>query len=214
MSVFHLASQFFLRFICNLARVSSLFLVWCVFSRSVMSNTLQRILAWIAMPFSMGSSQSRYQTQVSHNADSLLSEPLGKHKNIGMGSLSLLQGILPAQGSNEDLLHCRQILYQLSYQGIPVCFLLLSNNIPLYVLAQMVKRLPTVWETQVWSLGRENPLEKEMATHSSTLAWKIPWTEEPCRLQSMVSQRVRHDWAASLTHSYVYISSVQSLSCV
>ena len=147
-------------------------------------------------------------------ADSLLSEPLGKHKNIGMGSLSLLQGILPAQGSNEDLLHCRQILYQLSYQGIPVCFLLLSNNIPLYVLAQMVKRLPTVWETQVWSLGRENPLEKEMATHSSTLAWKIPWTEEPCRLQSMVSQRVRHDWAASLTHSYVYISSVQSLNCV
>ena len=56
-------------------------------------------------------------------------------------------------------------------------------------------------ETQVWSLGQEDPLEKEMATHSSTLAWKIPWTEEPCRLQSMGSQRVRHDWATSLTHS-------------
>ena len=60
-------------------------------------------------------------------------------------------------------------------------------------VAQMVKRLPTMQETQVQSLGREDPLEKEMATHSSTLAWKIPWTEEPRRLQSMGSQRVRHD---------------------
>ena len=50
-----------------------------------------------------------------------------------------------------------------------------------------------MWETQVQSLGREDPLEKEMATHSSTLAWKIPWTEEPGRLQSMGSQRVRYD---------------------
>ena len=49
----------------------------------------------------------------------------------------------------------------------------------------MVKRLPTMWETWVQSLGREDPLEKEMATHSSTLAWKIPWTEEPGKLQSM-----------------------------
>ena len=46
----------------------------------------------------------------------------------------------------------------------------------------MVKRLPAMWETRVRSLGREDPLEKEMATHSSTLAWKIPWSEEPCRL--------------------------------
>ena len=45
-----------------------------------------------------------------------------------------------------------------------------------------LKRLPAMWETQVRSLGREDPLEKEMATHSSTLAWKTPWTEEPCRL--------------------------------
>ena len=57
----------------------------------------------------------------------------------------------------------------------------------------MVKCLPAVQETQVRSLGWEDPLEKEMATHSSTLAWKIPWTEEPGRLQSMESQRVRHD---------------------
>jgi len=56
----------------------------------------------------------------------------------------------------------------------------------------MVKRLPAIWETRVRSLGREDPLEKEMATHSSTLAWKIPWTEELGRLQSMGSLRVGH----------------------
>ena len=62
----------------------------------------------------------------------------------------------------------------------------------------MVKRLPAMRETWVQSLGQEDPLEKEMATHSSTLAWKIPWMEEPGRLQSMGSQRVGHHWATSL----------------
>ena len=57
----------------------------------------------------------------------------------------------------------------------------------------MVKHLPTMQETWVQSLGQENLLEKEMATHSRILAWEIPWTEEPGRLQSMGSQRVRHD---------------------
>ena len=57
----------------------------------------------------------------------------------------------------------------------------------------MIKRLPTMRETRVPSLGRKDPLEKEMGTHSSTLAWKIPWTEEPGRLQFMGSQRVRHN---------------------
>ena len=57
----------------------------------------------------------------------------------------------------------------------------------------MVKHLPTMQETQVRSLGWEDPLGKEMATHSSTLAWIIPWTEERCRLQSMESQRVGYD---------------------
>ena len=57
----------------------------------------------------------------------------------------------------------------------------------------MVKRLPTTQEAQVQSLGQEDPLEKDMATHSSTLAWKIPWMEEHGRLQSMGSQRVGHD---------------------
>ena len=60
-------------------------------------------------------------------------------------------------------------------------------------MAQMVKRLSTMWETQVPSLGWEDPLEKEMAIHSKTIAWKIPWIEEPGGLQSMGSQRVGHD---------------------
>ena len=64
-------------------------------------------------------------------------------------------------------------------------------------MAQAVKNLPAMQETQVQSLGQEDPLEKEMATYSSTLAWKNPWTEEPCRLQSMGSQRVRHDFKTS-----------------
>ena len=60
-------------------------------------------------------------------------------------------------------------------------------------MAQMVKCLPAMRETQVQSLGQEDPLEKEMATHSSILAGRIPWTEESGRLESMGSQRVRHD---------------------
>ena len=66
------------------------------------------------------------------------------------------------------------------------------------LVTQMVKCLPAMWESQVWSLGQEDPREKEVAPHSSTLAWKIPWMEEPGRLQSMGSQRVRHDWEISL----------------
>ena len=61
------------------------------------------------------------------------------------------------------------------------------------LVPQRVKRLPTMLETQVQSLGWEDPLEKAMATHSSTLAWKILWTEKPGRLQSMGWQRVGHD---------------------
>ena len=60
-------------------------------------------------------------------------------------------------------------------------------------MAQTVKRLPTMPETRVQALGQEVPLEKEMATHSSILAWKIPWKEDPSRLQSMGSQRVGHN---------------------
>ena len=61
------------------------------------------------------------------------------------------------------------------------------------LVAKMVKQLPAMRETWIRSLGRDDPLEEEMATHSSTFAWKIPWTEEPGRLQSMGSQRIGHN---------------------
>ena len=80
-------------------------------------------------------------------------------------------------------------------------------------VAQMVKNPPAILETQeMWvrSLGWEDPLEKRMATHSSILAWEIPWTEEPGRLQSMGSQRVRHSWA--INSSLVYHKSASNWS--
>ena len=67
-------------------------------------------------------------------------------------------------------------------------------------VAQRLKYLPGMWETWVQSPGWEDPLEKEMEPHSSTLAWRIPWREQPGRLQSMGSQRVGHNWATSLLH--------------
>ena len=181
-------------------------------------------------------------------ADSLPAEPEGKPKNIAVCSLSLLQWIFLTQELNQGLLHCRLILYQVSYQRSPLIFLRncqmifqpgytilhspqLCMRVPIsphllpeflfyyshstvydYIYLTVVficvsltylfreapicfpggsdgKALPAMQETWVRSLGREDPLEKEMATHSSTLAWKIPWTEKPGRLSSMGSQR-------------------------
>ena len=70
-----------------------------------------------------------------------------------------------------------------------------------YLLAQTVKNLPAILETWVWSMGWEDPLEKRMATHSSILAWRIPWTEESGGLQSMGSQRDRHSW---VTDTFIF----------
>ena len=81
-----------------------------------------RILEGVAFPFSTGSSQPRDETLVFHiSADSLPAEPQGKLKNTGAGILSLFQGIFLTEELNQGLLHCRQILYHLSYQGSPVC---------------------------------------------------------------------------------------------
>ena len=79
------------------------------------------------------------------------------------------------------------------------------------LVAQMVKHLPTVRETWVQSLGQEDLLEKKMATHSSILAWRIPWTEEHGRLQSIGSQRVRHNWATSLSFT---LYSLNIMKCI
>ena len=115
----------------------SVYAVLAVLSHSVVSNSMTawtvgcqaslsmgilqaRILEEVAMPSSRGSSQPRDQTQVSIlQMDSLPSEPPGKLMNSQVGSQSLLQGIFPTQELNSDLLHCRHILYQLSYQGRP-----------------------------------------------------------------------------------------------
>ena len=81
-------------------------------------------------------------------------------------------------------------------------------HVPIFsasLATQMVKRLPTMRKTRVRPLGWEDPLEKEMATHSSILAWKIPWTEEPGRLQSMGLQRVRHDEQVDFTSYSVHV---------
>ena len=76
------------------------------------------------------------------------------------------------------------------------------------LVVQMVKNLPAMQETQVQSLGQEDPLEKGMSTYSSSLAWRIPWTEEPGSLQSTGSQRVRHDWA---TNTFTLVSLSKGL---
>ena len=76
----------------------------------------------------------------------------------------------------------------------------------------MVKNLPAMQETWVWSLGQEDSLEKGMATHSSILAWRIPWTEEPGGLQSIGSQRGSHYWATNT--SFIFACPESSLRCV
>ena len=88
---------------------------------------------------------------------------------------------------------------QLCELDVSICIL----GFPGTLVAQRVKHLPAMQETWVRSLSQEDPLVKEMATHSSILAWRIPWTEEPGGLQSTGSQRVRHDWATSHTHTFI-----------
>ena len=89
-----------------------------------------------------------------------------------------------------------------------------NNNLSL--VAQTVKSLPAIQETWIRFLGQEDPLEKEMATGSSTLAWKIPWTEEPGRLQFTGSLRVGHNWATSLHFTCCSMSSYNCcfLTCI
>ena len=87
-----------------------------------------------------------------------------------------------------------------------------ANQFRTSLVVQTVKHLPTMWETRVQSLGWEDLLEKETATHSNILAWKIPWEEEPGRPQSMGLQRVGHDWATSLSLSNQFYQEVSSKS--
>ena len=127
---------------------------------------------------------------------------------------SFLSSFLPTsirylgKNSVHSLSHIQ--LYDLMNCSTPCCPV--HHQVPEFTQAslvvQMVKHLPAMQETQVWFLGWEDPLEKEMTIHSSPLTWKIPWTEEPDRLQSMRSQRVRHDWATSLSFTFMSIELV------
>ena len=120
--------------------------------------------------------------------------------------------IFANKASNKGLISklCKQVM-QLS-RSLSLCpsSLPLPLSLCIYVyiwaslVAQTVKHLSAMLETQVQSLGREDPLEKEMATHSIILAWKIPQTGEPGRLQFMGLQRVRHDWV-TLLYIHIYI---------
>ena len=91
-------------------------------------------------------------------------------------------------------------LENVSQLGEKLCLIMFAD---LHAV-QMVKHLPTMRETRVQSLGQEDLLEREMPTHSSLHAWKIPWTEEPGGLQSMGSQRVGHNWATSLSFTFTF----------
>ena len=91
---------------------------------------------------------------------------------------------------------CHFLLHLTCYIFLYLCLVPLDRDITSYgasLVAQTVKNLPAMHKTPVPSLGQEDPLGEEIATHSSILAWKIPWTEEPGGLQSMGSQRARHN---------------------
>jgi len=110
--------------------------------------------------------------------------------------------LLNDQGSPVTHIWTQVVTFHMYLIYIPWVFMY-SKNLMLKcvfltsLVAQMVKNLPIMWEIWVWFLGWEDPLEEGMATHSSILAWRIPRTEEPGGLQSMGSQRVRHDWVTN-----------------
>ena len=142
-----------------------------------------RILGWVAISFSRGSSQPRGQIPVSFIAGRFFTtEPRGKP------SLNNIQSWWNVKIYTRGRSPCTQnhILY------------IRPKRLLISLVVQSVKRLLAMRDTWVRSLGREDPLEKEMAAHSSTLAWKIPWMEEPGGLQSVGLQRVGHNWATSL----------------
>ena len=99
------------------------------------------------------------------------------------------------------------IEFNLFFLSVFFCFFFLwsKHSLSLCLRVSMVKNLPAMQQTWVWPQDQEDPLEKEMETHSSILAWRIPWTEKPGRLQSMGLQRVKHDWATNTAHISFWI---------
>ena len=119
-------------------------------------------------------------------------------QNTGVGSLSLLQGIFPTQDQTRVSCIVGGFFTNWAIREAPILWLPSYLSHIYSLAAQRLKRLSAMWETWVRSLGWKDPLEKEMATHSSILAWRIPWTKEPGGLQSTGLQGVGHAWATSL----------------
>ena len=161
-----------------------------------------RILEWVAISFSRGSSWPRDQTRVSCIGRWILyhwvtKEVPGEHIRIYIFCYSILKNI-----SQQCI---GQVIKSFIQKTIAIFRSLVQNSFnncltsqKASLVAQRLKHLPPMRETQVRSLGREDPLEKEMATHSSILAWKISWMEELGWLLSMGSQRVGPNWATEL----------------
>ena len=150
------------------------------------SGILQaRILEWVAFPFFRGFSQPRDWTQVSYFAGGIFTSWAKREAQEHWSGYPIPSpedlpdpGIEPGSSCPAGGFFTNWAMRE----------------------AQMVKNLPEMQETWVWSLGWEDPLENGMATHSSIQAWRIPWTEDPGRLQSMGSQRAGHDW---VTNTYL-----------
>ena len=169
----------------------------CSPSGSSVCGILQaKILKWVAIPFSRRSSGPRDWTHVEPRSPAL-------HADSTVWATSpICEAILNIFVFCFTVYICL-FIYSVCTGGISL-------------VAQVVKNLPAMQETWVQSLDREDPLEKGMATHSSILAWRIPWTEEPGRLQSTGSQRVGHNWATNTCsfHATSWTSSHICTDCI
>ena len=138
---------------------------------------------------------------------------LGSHQSL-LSLLSWVEDSLSAPGSSQWARHGPLAFSLVNLWLLLAGFWLTACGSRDSLLTQMVKSLPAMWETLVWSLGQEDPLEKEIAAHSSILAWKTPWMEEPGGLPSMGLQRVGHDWTTSPFHLSVRLASFPTYGCV
>ena len=161
-----------------------------------------RILEWIALPFSRWSSHPRNRTQVSCIAGRLFTIWEADHFSL-LETHSLL--------ITEDI---AIILFSLYLTGFSfsTSFDISYTFLWAFLVVQTAKNLPAMQEIWVQSLARKDSLEKEMVIHSSILAWRIPWTEEPGQLQSMGSQRVRHD-GAIFTYIHTFFWHLNTGAC-
>ena len=166
-----------------------------------------RTLEWVALSFSRGSSQSRDQIQVSCIAGRFFISWATSKAIITLDHTPIIILIFKLKffilWFSSSFLFLATVFTRLQTPGTQLFDVIYLHEPSL--VAQMVKNLSAMQETQVWCLGREDALEKRMATHSSILAWRILWTKEPGRLWSMGLQRVGHDWA---TNTHILVSNL------